>query len=33
MGVIGIVEGSEGGVMNDFSSEGEIRGFVGVEFI
>ena len=33
MGVIGIVKGSERGLMNDFGSEGEVGGFVGVEFI
>ena len=33
MGVIGIVEGSERGLMNDFDSEGEVGGFVSVEFI
>ena len=33
MGVIGIVKGSERGLMNDFSSEREVGGFVRVKFI
>ena len=31
--VIGIIEGREGGFVDDFLLEGKVRGFVGVEFI
>ena len=33
MGVIGIVKSSEGGFIDNFLSEGKVRGFVGVKFI
>ena len=33
MGMIGVVEGCEGGFVDDFGSECEITGFVGVEFV
>ena len=33
MGVIGIVKGSEGGLIDDFLLERKVGGFVGVEFI
>ena len=33
VGVIGRVEGSEGGLINDFSLERKVGGFVRVEFI
>ena len=33
MGVIGIVKGSEGGLVDNFLSKRKVRGFVGVEFV
>ena len=33
MGVIGIVKGSEGGLIDNFLPERKVRGFVGVKFI
>ena len=31
--VVGVVEGREGGFINNFLSEGKVRGFVRIEFI
>ena len=31
--VIGVVKGGEGGFIDNFLSEGEIGGFVGIEFV
>ena len=33
MGVIGVVKGSEGGLVDNFLPERKVRGFVGVKFI
>ena len=33
VGVVCVVEGSEGGLVDDFFPEGKVRGFVGVEFV
>ena len=33
MGVIGVVKGSEGGLVNNFLLERKVGGFVGVKFI
>ena len=33
MGVIGVVKGSEGGLVDDFLLERKVRGFVRVEFV
>ena len=33
VGVVCVVEGSKGGLIDDFFLEGKVRGFVGVEFV
>ena len=31
--VVGVVEGGEGGLIDDFFPEQKVRGFIGVEFV